>query len=118
MLKIDLSIIARKKGYPDVSALLIKRGYHPNKAWRIATGKMKKWDLADIEKICEIFRCTPNELFVLIPDKGKKYDDGNELTLLMRPHDHFDLFGLLRAQPSRRVKELEEAMMEYMKKFS
>jgi len=115
MLIIDLKRIARKKGRTDVTEVLRKAGYNAHKAWRMANGKMKKWDLKDIEKLCEIFRCTPDDLFVLVPDKGKTYDEGQDLRKLLRTNEAFDLVGFMSAQPAEKIAGIEQLILEGIK---
>ena len=55
MLQIDIKRIARKKGQFEPTKLLVKHGFEKQKAWRIVSGRVKDWELKDIEKLCEIF---------------------------------------------------------------
>ena len=112
MLEINLNRIARKKGWTEVTEALTKGGFASHKAWRLATGRMKKWDLKDIEKLCEIFKCTPDDLFVLTPEKGKIYEEGNPLRSLMRINESFDVLNFLKTQPIEKVKEFEAEMLK------
>lgn len=117
MLEINLTRIARKKGWNSVREALTKNGIDDHKAWRLATGKMKKWELKDIEKLCEIFKCTPDDLFVLTPDKGKTYAEDNPMRSLMRINESFDVLNFLKLQPIDRVEEYEAEMLKKRKEI-
>jgi len=107
MLRIDIKRIARKKGHLEPVKLLVSKGFGGQKAWRIVSGRVKVWELKDIEKLCEIFQCTPNDLFVLEPDKGKVYDVKNPLRELIRVNESYDVLSFLRSEPIEKIKEME-----------
>jgi DNA-binding Xre family transcriptional regulator len=112
MLKIDVNRIARKKGWHNVSEALVSGGFNKHKAWRIASGRIKNWDLNDIERLCELFKCTPDDLFVLTQDKGKTYGEDNPLRVLLRTNESFDVLNFLKSQPIDKVKEYEADMLK------
>lgn len=110
MLRIDIKRIARKKGKLDAVKFLVLKGYEKQKAWRMASGRVKVWDLKDIEKLCEIFQCTPNDLFVLEPEKGKIYDNKHPLQSLIRFNEAYDVLSFLSSEPIEKIKEIEEEL--------
>jgi len=111
MLQINLNRIARKKGWNDVSDALIKGGFRRNKAWRMSAGRMKKWDLKDIEKLCEIFMCSVEDLFVLLPEKGKIYSASHPMKKLMRVGESTDVLYYIKNLPIEEVREIEEDIL-------
>jgi DNA-binding Xre family transcriptional regulator len=113
MLQIDLNRIARKKGWESTFDALTKGGgYNAHKAWRLATGRMKKWDLKDIERLCEVFKCSPDDLFVLTPEKGKVYEVEHPMRDLMRENESFDVFNYLKLMPIAKVKKYEAELLK------
>ena len=110
MLRIDIKRIARKKGQFEPTKLLVKNGFGKQKAWKIVSGRVKDWDLNDIEKLCEIFQCTPNDLFVLEPEKGKVYDNKHPMQFLIRFNEAYDVLSFLRSEPIEKIMEIEEEL--------
>ena len=110
MLRIDIKRIARKKGEFEPTKLLVKHGFEKQKAWRLVSGRVKDWDLNDIEKLCEIFQCTPNDLFVLEPEKGKVYDNKHPMQFLIRFNEAYDVLSFLRSEPIEKIMEIEEEL--------
>lgn len=111
MLKIDINRIARKKGIMDATELLRNIGYERHKAWRMTSGRMKKWDMKDIEKLCELFKCSPNDLYVFVPEKGKVYAEGHGLRQLIRMNEGFDVVSYMRGLGGDEVKEIEKKIL-------
>jgi DNA-binding Xre family transcriptional regulator len=115
MLLFDLRRIARKKGWTNVTEALVKGGIEKQKAWRMGSGRMKKWDVKDIEKVCDIFQCTPNDLFVVWPDKGKAYPPDHHMYELLRMNEGgMNVLSFLRRLPMEKVKLYEAEMMKMM----
>lgn len=112
MLTMNLKRIARKKGWTNVREALVKGGIEHQKAWRMATGRMKKWEVKDIERLCEIFKCSPNDLFVLELEKGKRYGPEHPMRELLRINESTDVVAFLKTQPMARVKLFEEMMLK------
>jgi DNA-binding Xre family transcriptional regulator len=110
MLKIDIKRIAMKKGQFEPTKLLVKHGFEKQKAWRIVSGRVKDWDLKDIEKLCEIFVCSPNDLFVLVPEKGKVYDSKHPMQPLTRENEPKDIVSFLRSASIEEIEEFEAEM--------
>ena len=110
MLKIDLNRIAKKKGYNDVNQLLRQKGYSADKAWRMGSGRFKKWELKDIENLCEIFRCSPDDLFILVPEKGKIYDVKHPMRKLLRADENFNVLNYLKSKSMDEIREIEKEL--------
>ncbi len=107
MLKFDLKRIAEKRGYGNVNEYLRKGGIEVQKAWRMGSGRMKKWDVKDIEKLCLVFRCTPDDLFVYTPVKDKNYDATQPLNKLTRVDENLDVIKYLKSKSMEEIRELE-----------
>jgi DNA-binding Xre family transcriptional regulator len=112
MMKFDLRRVAQKKGWTNVTEALVKGGIEKQKAWRMGTGRMKKWDVNDIRKVCDIFQCTPNDLFVIWPDKGKIYPPDHHLFELLRVNESTTVLGFLKSQPLENVKRIEAEVLK------
>ena len=111
-MKFDLRRVAQKKGWTNVTEALVKGGIEKQKAWRMGTGRMKKWDVKDIEKVCDIFQCTPNDLFVMKADAGKVYPPEHHLYELLRVNESTDVVTFLKSQPIAKVKIFEAEMLK------
>lgn len=115
MLKFDLKRIAEKRGYGNVNEYLRKNGIEVQKAWRLGSGRMKKWDVRDIEKLCLVFRCTPDDLFVYTPVKDKNYDETQPLNKLTRADESLAILNYLKSKSMDEIRELENELAERKK---
>ena len=68
MLTFNFSRIFKARGIDKPFSYLVKVGYSDNFATRIVNNRIKRLDLADLEKLCELLQCTPNDLLEWIPE--------------------------------------------------
>ncbi len=71
MLKYNIKNLMKLRGITHPSAYLLKNGFSRNVAVRIAAEKMTAISPSQIEKLCNILKCLPNDLFLWIPGKDE-----------------------------------------------
>jgi DNA-binding Xre family transcriptional regulator len=64
MLKLDIHPLLALKGATKKLAYLYNRGLSEGRAKHLISKNIKTISIADIEKLCLIFNCTPNDLFI------------------------------------------------------
>ena len=69
MLKFNFQRILKARGIEKPYSYLVQEGFSRNIAVRMNTGKMKTMDLQGLEKLCERFECTPNDLLEWVPER-------------------------------------------------
>jgi len=65
-------------------AFLYKRGITRNKSHHLINKNVKLISISDIEHLCLIFNCTPNELFTFEESKEKPLPENHALKQLIR----------------------------------
>lgn len=74
MLKYNLKIMFWNRGIRYPQAALVRAGFNRQTASRIAAGRFKSLDALQIEKLCTLFKCLPNDLFEFIPNENTPED--------------------------------------------
>jgi DNA-binding Xre family transcriptional regulator len=89
MLKLNVNKHALLRNHSDSAAYLRRFGFTHWRSQKISGEKLTSIPFADLEKLCTIFRCTPNDLFEWTPDANDTAAD-HPLTPL-RPENSVDL---------------------------
>lgn len=95
MLKFDVKPLLKVKGATKLMAYLYNRGFSRSKAQHVIKTNVKQISISDIEHLCHIFNCTPNDLFVFEESTAKPLQPNSALKQLVRtplPTVH-DLIG-------------------------
>jgi DNA-binding Xre family transcriptional regulator len=118
MLKINIQRILAGRAIDKPYTYLVKQGFSKNLAARLNTGKMKQLKLADIEKLCMLFQCTPNELLEWVPAETEKEVETQPLRDLIRVNPKVNIRAILNALPYGQIAEMEKIISEKAKKPS
>ena len=73
-------------------------------------------NLKDVEALCGMLNCTPNDILEWIPDKNEKNTESHPLSALMRTGNISQLNQLLNAVPLNRISEIENLIKNELKK--
>ena len=63
MLTYNFTRLFKARGIDKPFSYLVKAGYSPNFATGVVNNQVLRLNLTDIEKLCVLFQCTPNDLF-------------------------------------------------------
>lgn len=107
MLKFNFNRIFKARGIDKPFSFLVKAGYSDNFATRIANSRIKRLDLDDVEKLCELLNCTPNDLLEWVPEKIDIDADKHPLVSIKRNDKVVHLTQTLNAIPLDRLIEIE-----------
>jgi DNA-binding Xre family transcriptional regulator len=111
MLKLNIQRILAGRAIDRPYTYLVKQGFSKNLAFRLKAGKMKQVNLADIEKLCLMFQCTPNELLEWSPAE-KANAENQPLRELIRINPKVDIRSVLNTLPYARIAEMEKLISE------
>lgn len=69
MIKVKIQEIAQKFNIKNAYQLQNLTGFYPDKAKHIWKGEWKRADLETLNALCNVFKCTPNDILVFTPDE-------------------------------------------------
>ena len=75
MLKLDLNTHIRLRGGNDNAKYLRENGFSNWMSHSITRSDLQTIALADLEQLCNLFRCTPNDLLQWIPTNEKELNN-------------------------------------------
>lgn len=87
MLSLNLQRMAILHNIPNIQKHLIQNGFSANIAHRIASNSDSHIKFQYLEKLCLIFKCTPNDLLEWRPDNGNSLNE--PLKILIHHSDNF-----------------------------
>ncbi|SDC45540.1 helix-turn-helix domain-containing protein [Williamwhitmania taraxaci] len=116
MLTFNFTRIFKLRGIDKPFSYLVKLGYSANYSTRIVNNRMERLSLKDIEKLCELFQCTPNDLLEWIPRSNEVKNDNHPLSSLKRSNKVVQLTTMLHAVPLDKLADVETMINEILKK--
>jgi DNA-binding Xre family transcriptional regulator len=116
MLSFNFSRIFKSRGIDKPFSYLVKAGYSDNFATRIVNNRIQRLNLTDVEKLCELFRCTPNDLLEWIPENEDKTNDKHPLISMKRSDKVFQLTQILNSVPLDKLKDIESVIRKEIEK--
>ena len=115
MLKFNFQRIFRAKAIDKPFTHLLGQGFNRSAASRLNAGSMKSVKLKELEKYCEKFECTPNDLLEWTPNKYVENPDKHPLRGLRRIENPVNIKALLNAMPLAHLEEIEKFIQEKAK---
>ena len=116
MLTFNFSRIFKARGIDKPFSYLVKAGYSDNFATRITNNRIKRIDLAELEKLCELLHCTPNDLLEWIPSGKDKTNEKHPLISIKRSDKVVQLTQILNTVPLDKLSEIENLITKEIEK--
>ena len=107
MLTFNFTRIFKSRGIDKPFSYLVKLGYSDNFATRIVNNRIDRLNLKDIEKLCEPFQCTPNDLLEWIPASIDLNNENHPLISLKRSDKVVQLTRILNSVPLDKLSYIE-----------
>jgi len=107
MIKFNFNRVFRARGIDKPFSYLVSMGYTPNYSTRIVNNRIKNLNIQDIEKLCTLLQCTPNDFLEWIPDAKDAGNDKHPLIPLQRSNKVIQLTQMLNSIPLDKLTEIE-----------
>ncbi len=116
MLIFNFSRLFKARGIDKPFTHLVKAGYSDNFATRIVNSRIEKLNLKDVERLCEMLSCTPNDLLEWIPGNDQKSTDSHPLVSLRRTETVLNLTQILSSVPLDKLSDIERLIRNEVEK--
>jgi hypothetical protein len=116
MLKFNFTRVFKAKGIDRPYTYLVKAGYSASFATRAVNNKVRRLNLADVEKLCVMLQCTPNDLLEWVPNKNFSTEQGHPLSSLQRISNDSRINSILYNIPVDRLSDIEQLILKEMGK--
>lgn len=107
MLTFNFSRIFKARGIDKPFSYLVKVGYSDNFATRVVNNRIKRLNLDDLEKLCELLQCTPNDLLEWIPESKDVSNNKHPLISIKRSEKVVQLTKILNSVPLDKLDDIE-----------
>lgn len=98
--------VASVRGVDKRYKFLVRNGFTPTTATKLANGDVEYLRLEYLEKLSALLNCTPNDLFEWTPN-SRAEDKADHPLQSIRKADVVDLTETLRSLPMDKLKEVE-----------
>lgn len=108
MLYYDLERIYKARGIENPSKFLLANGFSERYSQKLKNGRVTDIKLKYLEKFCELFNCTPNDILVWEPDKNTSEKENHPLSMFRSKNKAPDVLKEIRTMPMAEINELQE----------
>ena len=116
MLYFNFTRLFKAKGIETPAKYLVQHGFSDKFATRVVRNDFRRLNLDDVQRLSELFLCTPNDLLQWIPEKSTSDPTTHPLAPLMRTEKVMDLTRTLNSVPFERLLEIEKLIQEEVNK--
>lgn len=116
MLTFNFTRVFKSRGIDKPFSYLVKKGYSDNFATRVVNNRIEKLNLKDVEKLCELLQCTPNDLLQWNPSKEDENNEKHPLYSIKRSEKVVELTKVLSSVPLDKLRDIESMIMNEINK--
>ena len=115
MINYNFDRIFKARGINRPFTYLTKAGFSDNFATKIKNNRVKRLGLKELEKLCLLLCCTPNDFYEWIPDDNIQADKSHALQAIRKSDKVFDLTKALHSVPLGKLNKIEELINDAIK---
>jgi DNA-binding Xre family transcriptional regulator len=115
MLQFNFNRLFKAKGIDKPTSYLIRNGYSDNFATKVVHNNFRRLNLDDVERLCELLSCTPNDMLQWIPDKDADLTT-HPLAPILHTEKVMDLSRTLNSVPFSKLLEIEKIIQSEVNK--
>ncbi len=116
MLKYNFARVFRARGIERPFSFLKKAGFSDNFSTKIKKNQVKRLELKEVEKLCVLLKCTPNDVLEWVPDTHAEVEETHPLSHMKKPENDVDFVKTLNEIPLGKLEELERILKEHLGK--
>lgn len=116
MLTFNFPRVFKARGIDRPFSFLVNHGYSTNMATRIVNNRTRQVNVKDIEKLCLILKCTPNDFFDWVPGNNDIDIAQHPLNAIKRSDKIVQLAQLVNNIPMDKLADIENLIKKEMEK--
>lgn len=117
MIRYNFNRIFKARGIEKPFSYLSKAGFSQNFATKVKNNQVARLNMSELEKLCILLRCTPNDFCEWIPDKDVQLDSEHPLQKLKRTEKVIDITKMLNSIPLEYLEDIESVIADKVKTF-
>ena len=116
MLSFNIARVLRLRKILKPFTFLRNQGLSSNYATRVANSNIRNINLDQLEELCLLFNCTPNDLLQWSPNPQIENPDSHSLAILCRQDESEKIDNYYESVPLKKLIEIEELLKDQLKK--
>lgn len=115
MLRYNFNRIFKARGIDKPFAFLHRAGFSQNFASKINQNKPITIRLNEMEKLCIVLNCTPNDFYEWTPDNNSNVPKDHLIHNIKKPDKIVDITKTLSSIPIKKLDEIEQIIKNKLK---
>lgn len=107
MLAFNLKRIFAARGIEKPFTYMVRKGFSDSFSSAIINGRKHQMNLREVERLCELFRCTPNDLLEWTPSAEQAIQKDHPLKPLERVEKVAELNQLINTASMDKLAQIE-----------
>ena len=116
MLTYNFKRVFRARGIEKPHAYLRKAGFSDSFASKIKNNNAKRIELRELERLCLLLKCTPNDFMEWTPEANIDVVEDHPMNILKKPEHEVDFVKTLNQVPLGKLEELDRILKEHLGK--
>jgi len=116
MFKFNVERIVELRGIEKPVKFLMTHGFTYQQAATLLSGEMNLVRLWQLERLCDILNCTPNDLMSWTPDAKRVLPAAHSLNTLQKPVKQVNIQQIIKDIPIEKLDEFENMVTELKKR--
>ncbi len=112
MLYLNVSRVMNLRGIIKRFAYLHKNGFIRSTALSLANNQVWQIKLSQIEQLCLLLNCTPNDLFQWQPDEHQKVTENVALKVLIRDNSALVISQIVKDMPIEKLERVKDLLTQ------
>lgn len=112
MIIFNFDRIFRARGIQRKFSFMRQAGYSEHFSSKVANNRLTRISAKDLERICVLLRCSPNDICEWIPNNDEHVDENHPLNEIRRTRPFMDIANKLNHVPFSQLEEIEEAIQQ------
>lgn len=112
MLKFNFTRVFKAKGIDKPYSYLVNAGYSASFSTRVVNNKVRQLNLDNVEKLCVLLQCTPNDVMEWTPNKNDIIGQEHPLSSLKRIASDSQIKRILYNLPVDRLSDIEQLILK------
>lgn len=107
--------LLKVKGIEKPHTFFVKAGFSGSFATKVINNRVRRLELNEIERLCLLFRCTPNDFYEWIPSNDEALDTTHPLNKIKKSERTVNITKLINDIPINKLEEIEKLIAENLK---
>lgn len=112
MLKLNLLGVMRQRGIANSAKYLVKNGFSYHRVNRLLRHEQDSISYKNLERLCLLLNCTPDDLFVWQKPNDLKVSDDHPLRKLLAKAEDLNVLQKLQELPMEKLEQLKQFMKD------